>query len=272
VTARTAGILVTAALAACWSGASAQDPLQPELEEGGPVKSPIQIGPAERAARGPEGPVGVARPRSPEEVQALGLRQGPPSPPAYVVLARGEHGPPPPTLEVHTVDGAPAAVLTFHPPAPGEGHGQGIGPVVAWCLEAPRPLRLLVRTGAGPIAKSGASVAATGRPPALALKSPARPVTLAPCGGEPPEAVGLTEELLATTAVFAARPAAGGGPRLLGAAALPGTSPETQGVRVSVALPVGHGTPAWGPRDGDPEALTAPRPGAGPVEWLLVLE
>lgn len=256
-------ILVAAAVAAC--AAFAQDPLKPELEEGGPVKSPITIGPAERAARGPEGPVGVARPRAPEELQALGLRTLHPSPPAYVVLARGEHGPPPPTLEVHTVDGAPAAVLTFHAPAPGEGHGQGIGPVLAWCLEAPRPLRLLVRTGAGPIAKAGAALPAA-KAPALDLATLTRPVTLAPCGGDE---AGLPADLLATTALFAARPAAGGGPRLLGAAALPG---QAQGVRVSVALPVGHGTPPWGPRDGDPELLAAPRPGAGPVEWLLVLE
>lgn len=267
----TAGrILTAAALLAC--GVWAQDPLRPELEEDGPVKSAIHISPREPAARGPEGPLGVARPRGPEDLEALGLRPGAPSPPAWVVLARGEHGPPPPTLEVATVDGAEAAVLTFHAPAPGEGHGQGIGPVVAWRLEAPRPLRLLVRTGAGPIAKAGASVAAPAKPPALALRSPARPVTLAPCGGEAPEAVGLTGDLLAATAVLAARPALGGGPRLLGAAALPGPSPEAAGVRVSVALPVGAGAPAWGPRDGEPELVTAPRPGTGPVEWLLVLE
>jgi len=262
VSARTAGILVSAALLAC--AAFAQDePLKPELEEGGPVKSPITIGPAERAGRGPEGPVGVARPRSPEEIQALGLRQSPPSPPAYVVLARGEHGPPPPTLEVHTVDGAPAAVLTFHAAAPGEGHGQGIGPALAWCVEAPRPLRLLVRTGAGPIAKAGAALPAA-KTPALDLARLTRPVTLAPCGGDE---AGLPADLLATTALLAARPVAGGGPRLLGAAALPG-----DGVRVSVALPLGHGTPAWGPRDGAQELVAAPRPGGGPVEWLLVLE
>lgn len=255
---------MAAALLAC--AAWAQDPLKPELEEDGPVKSAIHISPREAAARGPEGPLGVARPRGPEDLQALGLKPGAPSPPAWVVLARGEHGPPPPTLEVHAVDGAEAAVLTFHAPAPGEGHGQGIGPVVAWRLEAPRPLRLLVRTGAGPIVIPGAAVTGA-KPPALTLKSPARPVTLAPCGGEAPEAIGLTDDLLATTAVFAARPALGGGPRLLGAAALPG-----DGVRVSVALPVGAGAPAWGPRDGEPELVTAPRPGAGPVEWLLVLE